>query len=162
MDLDTQIKLLIDNAPQDGTTPRIVEAIAPAIKLLARKLRHKEYYILQSIDAEWVMTILSNRDHPDEEKRVIYAYPTLEDVSAGSGAEIDPQMIAVPIPITHILFQLIALEIDSIVFFETPGDLNTGIEIYRADIQNLIQLQLQQDNAVPNTSFPQQVPPDIA
>lgn len=161
MDLDTQIKLLIDNAPQDGVTPRIVAAIAPAIKLLAQKLRHQEYYILQSLDAEWVMTILSNRTNPDEEKRVIYAYPTLEDLAASSGADIDPQIIAVPIPTTHILFQLVALEtVDSIVFFETPGDLNTGIEIYRADVQNLIQLQLQQDKSTPNP--PQQVPPDIA
>ncbi|WP_250122510.1 hypothetical protein [Chroococcidiopsis sp. CCMEE 29] len=157
MNLDEQIQVLIDNAPQDGVMPRVVAAIAPALQLLAKKFRHFQYYILQNLDQDWVLTTLSNRANPDVEKRVIYAFPTLKDVSAVSAAKLDPQVIAVPIPITHILFQLAALEtVDSIVFFETPGDLNTGVEVRREDLQHVIQVQLKQN------PFPNQIPHDIA
>jgi hypothetical protein len=162
MDSDKQIQLLINNAPQDGVTPRVVAAIAPVLKLLAGQLRHSQYYILQSLDQSWVLTTLSNRTNPDVEKRVIYAFPTLQDISGVSAAELDPQVIAVPVPVTHILFQLVALEtVDSIVFLETPGDLTTGIEVRREDLQNLIQVQLKQTPSAPITS-PSQLPPDIA
>lgn len=161
MDLDKQIQVLIEDAPQDGVTPRVVEAIAPTLKLLAAKLRHTEYYILQSLDEAWVATTLSDRNNPDLTKNVIYAFPTLKDATDASEAQIDPQVLAVPIPVTHILFQLFALEtVDSIIFFDTLGDLNTGVEIRRADMQNLIQ-QVQQKSSTPSTS-PKWIPPDIA
>ena len=153
MDLDEQIQSLIDNAPQDGITPGIVAAIAPGLKLLAKQLRHSQYYILQNFEQDWVLTTLSNRVNPALEKRVIYAFSTIQDVSGGSAAGLDPEVIAVPIPVTQILFQLIALEtVDSIIFFETPGDLTTGIEIRREDLEKLIQVQLKQNS----------LPPDIA
>ncbi len=160
MDLDEQIQVLIDNAPPDQVTPQVVAAIAPPLKLLAAKLRHLQYYILQSLDQDWVVTTLSERANRQNTKCVIYAFPTLKDVSAAREAE-DPQVVAVPIPITHILFQLFALEsVDSVIFFDTPGDSNTGIEIRRVDLQNLIQLQLQQSSRQ-NSPF-NQIPPDIA
>lgn len=159
MDLDTQIQTLINDAPQDGITPSIVAAIAPGLKLLAHKLRHLQYFILQSLEHDWVVTTLSNRDDPELEKQVIYAFPTLQDVAAGYGTQIDPQAIALSIPVMHILFQLTALEgVDSLVFFESPGDLSQGIEIRREDIQHLIQIQLQKSS--PDTS--RFSPPDIA
>lgn len=162
MNLDEQIQLLIDNAPQDGVTPQVVAAITPGLKLLAAKLRHSQYYILQSLDQEWVLTTLSNRTSPGVEKRVIYAFPTLQDISAGSATGLDPQVIAIAIPVTHILFHLVGLEtVDSIVFFETPGDLTAGIEIRHQELQNLIQVQLKQNLPSPNTSK-SQLPPDIA
>ena len=162
MNLDKQIQLLIENAPEDGITPRVVAAIAPGLKLLAGKLRHLQYYILQSLDERWVLTTLSNRANPELEKRVLYAWAALKDISAVSAAGLDPQVIAVPIPVTHILFQMIALEtVDSIIFLETPGDVTTGIEIRREDIQNLIQVQLKQNSFSPIAS-PSQLPPDIA
>ena len=160
MDLDEQIQVLIDNAPQDGITPRLVAAIAPGLKLLAGSLRHSQYYILQSLEQDWVLTTLSNRANPDVEKRVIYAFPTLKDVAGVSAAELDPQVIAVPIPVTHILFQMLALEtVDSIVFFERPG-VTTGVEIRREDLQNLIH-HLKQNPSAPSAPA-SQLPPDIA
>lgn len=162
MDLEEQIQLLIDNAPQDGITPQVVAAIAPGLKLLAGSLRHSQYYILQNFDQDWVLTTLSNRTNPAVEKYVIYAFPTLQDVPIATAAGLDPQVIAVPIPVTQILFQLVALEtVDSIIFFETPGDLSSGIEVLREDIQNLIQVQLKQNLSAP-IAFPSQLPPDIA
>lgn len=162
MDLDEQIQSLIDLAPQDDITPQVVAAIAPVLKMLAGQLHHSQYYILQNFDQDWVLTTLSNRANPSAEKRVIYAFPSLQDVPAVAAAGLDPQVIAVPIPVTHILFQLVALEtVDSTVFFETPGDLTTGIEVRREDLQNLIQVQLKQNPSAPISS-PSQLPPDIA
>ena len=46
--LDQQIQSLIDDAPNDGVTPGLIKAIAPALKQLALNLRHEQYYILQS------------------------------------------------------------------------------------------------------------------
>ncbi len=161
MDLDEQLQVLIDNAPQDGIMPQAIAAIAPGLKLLAKKLRHSQYYILQTLEQDWVLTTLSNRHHPNVEKQIIYAFPTLKDipVSHSSGLE---QIIAVPIPVTHILFQMSALEsVDSIIFFETPGDSTTGTEIQRADVENLIQFQLKKyPPASSDRSNP--LPPDIA
>jgi len=158
MNLDKQVQLLIDDAPQDGITPKIVAAIAPGLKLLAERLSHLQYYILQSLEQEWVVTTLRSRDEIHHEKCVIYAFPTLEDVVV---SELEPQLIAVPIPVTLILFQLIALEtVDSVIFFETPGDTTNGIEILREDMQRLIQLQLQQSSL--SHTLPNNIPPDIA
>jgi len=157
MDLETQIQLLIDNAPHDGITPQLVRAITPALKAIAHQLRHPQYYILQSVDSEWVLTTLSNRANPGLEKRVVYAFPTLKDAILASSAGQDSQIIAIAIPVTHILFQLMALEpVDSIVFFETPGMSTNAIEVQRSDLQNRIQQQL------PQKRSPTQVPPDIA
>lgn len=161
MNLDEQIQLLIDDAPQDGVTPRVVAAIAPGLKLLAQKLRRSQYYILQSLANEWVVTTLSNRANLDVEKLVIYAFPTLQNIPVVSSTGFDADLIAVLLPVTHILFQLTALEtVNSIIFFES-GDLTNGIEIRREDIQDLIQLQLKQNPPTPS-NYPIQLPPDIA
>ncbi len=159
MDLDEQLQVLVENAPQDGITPQVVAAIAPGLKLLAEQLRHSQYYILQNFDHDWILTTLSNRGNPAVEKRVIYAFPTLQDVPA---AGLDPQVMVVPIPVTHILFQMVALEtVDSTVFFKTSGDLSSGIEVRRKDIQNLIQLQLKQNSSIAIAPV-SHLPPDIA
>lgn len=157
MDLEAQIKLLINNAPNDGVTPHLVSAIAPVLTAIAQRLRHSQYYILQSLESSWVVTTLSNRANPGLEKRVIYAFPTIQDVSLIPPAGLDPQMLAKIVPVTHILFQLMALEpVDSIVFLETPGKTTHTFEVKRTDLEKLIQQQMQQPRS------PKQVPPDIA
>lgn len=157
MDLEAQIELLIDNAPRDGITPNLIAAIAPALRAIALKLRYSQYYILQNSEESWVLTTLSNRANPGMEKRVIYAFPTIQDVSLISTAGLDPQMLAKIVPVTHILFQLVALEpVDSIVFLETPGKTTHTVEIRRTDLEKLMQQQLRQQRS------PKQIPPDIA
>jgi hypothetical protein len=161
MDLEQQLQALIDNAPPDGTTPKIVEAIAPALKLLASQLQQLEYYILQTLDEGWVLTTLSNRTQPNVQKNVIYAFSTLKD-AADFQAISDPQIVALPVPVTHILFQMLALDsVTSTVFFDTPGNLTAGTEVRRDDLQTLIQTQLRQSQFVPR-SYPSNLPPDIA
>ncbi len=157
MDLERQIQLLIDNAPQDGITPNIVAAISPVLSAIAQRLRHSQYYILQNLESEWVLTTLSNRASSGLEKRVIYAFSTIQDVSLIPSAGLDPQIVAKPLPVTHILFQLVALEpVDSIVFLETPGKTTHTVEVQRNELQKLMQQQIKQQHK------PKQVPPDIA
>jgi hypothetical protein len=159
MDLDRQIQELITNAPQDGQTPQVVEAITPALKLLAEQLKHLQYYILQTLQQNWVLTTLSHRTQNQLEKRVIYAFPTLKDAYVTTAED---NVVATPVPVIHILFQMIAIEpLDSLVFFETPGNLTTATEVKREDVQKLIGIYLQQYQSSPNSNS-SKIPPDIA
>jgi hypothetical protein len=158
MDLDAQIQVLIDNAPQDGTTPEVVATIAPVLKVFAQRLCHHQYYILQTTNQEWMMTTLSNRARPDLQKRVIYGFPTLEDARSSVNAPRPANLVAVALPIVQILFQMVALHtLDSLIFFETPGNLDNGVEIQGVDVRKAIQLQLQQKLSVSPS-----VPPNLA
>lgn len=159
MDLDRQIQTLIQNAPQDGKTPEIIAAITPALKLLAEQLKHLQYYILQTLQQNWVLTTLSNRTQAELEKRVIYAFPTVKDASSSI---VEDHVMAIPVPVIHILFQMIAIEpLDSLVFFETPGNLTTATEVKREDVQKLIGMYLQQYQP-PSSSNSSKIPPDMA
>ncbi|TAG92976.1 MAG: hypothetical protein EAZ09_14545 [Oscillatoriales cyanobacterium] len=160
MDLDLQIRSLIDKAPADGSTPQILEAIAPALKLLAEQLEHLEYYILQNLDQSWSIAVLSNLKQPGRGKKVIYAWTTFKDASIGVAS--GDRILPVSIPVTHILFQILALEgIDSIVFFDTPGNLETGTEVRREQVQNLINVYLQQYRSTLQSNY-NNLPSDIA
>ncbi|HEY9810346.1 MAG TPA: hypothetical protein V6D13_13530 [Halomicronema sp.] len=161
MNLDKQIQVLIDNAPQDGTTPQIVAAIAPALKILAGQLSHAQYYIVQSLKGEWVLTTLSNRAQPNLEKQVIYAFPTSQDALSGEFAAKNPQLMAWPVPVIHILFQMLTLQpVESILFFDIPGNQSTGTEVLRSQVQYLIQEELKKLKSQPKDNF--NIPPDIA
>jgi hypothetical protein len=157
MDINRQIQALINDAPQDGTTPQLVKTIAPALRMIAGQLKHPEYYIVQTLDHGWVVTTLQQRSRPSLEKNVVYAFPTLDDVAASPHPLDDPQLVALPIPITHILFQMLAMKpVDSIVFFELPGNSSSGTEISRENLQHIIRLTLQNTRKTPN------IPPDLA
>ncbi|GAB4147750.1 MAG: hypothetical protein Fur0046_26080 [Cyanobacteria bacterium J069] len=156
MTLDQQLQDLVQNAPQDGTTPAAVAAIAPALKEIAQQLRHLQYYILQTLEQQWVMTTLNHRTQSEAQKNVVYAFANLKDATTNPLAK-DPQIAAFPVPVTHILFQMVAMTgVDSIIFFEVPGNLNAGTEVTRANLQALIQLFLQQSRG----GSP--LPPDLA
>ncbi|WP_413168344.1 hypothetical protein ACL6C3_16350 [Capilliphycus salinus ALCB114379] len=155
MDLDQQIQILIDNAPQDGTTPGVIQAIAPALKVLAEQLQRDHYYILQGTDKSWVLTTLGHLDQPNLQKRVIYAYPTLEDASNRSPISRPPDVVATAIAVTHILFQMVAIQpLDSIIFFEVPGNLDQGTEVKRSEVQDLIRVYLERYRAVQSRNIP--------
>lgn len=162
MDLETQIQTLIQDAPQDGVTPHMVASIAPVLQDYAQQLRHLEYYVVQSLDGNWVVTTLQNATETDLQKVVLYAYPTLKDVTSGPTSIRDPQIMALPVPVLQILFQLQGMDgVDSIVFFEIPGDLTLGAEVHRHELQASIQnrwLQLQSSGE----GSPSLIPPDIA
>lgn len=156
MDFDQQVQSLMDYAPQDGTTPNLVRAIAPALKALAGRLQHSEYYVLQTLEQHWLVTTLNSRQQSDVEKKVVYAFPTPEDAMQMPGAK-DPQLVALPVPTIHILFQMMSLKtVDSTIFFETPGHQATGAEIACKDVQQFIRMYLQRLQAEAR------IPPDIA
>ena len=145
MNLDEQLKSLIDEAPQHGVPSTVMEqAVTPVLKGFAQKLKHPEYYVSQNLAGNWVLTTLQSRVQPTREKKVIYAFANLKDAANFQGS-VDPQMMATTVPVTSLLFQLFALQqVDSLIFLEIPGDLNTGIEIKRLDLQTALQKQLQQ------------------
>ena len=156
MDFDAQVASLQQSAPNDGVTANAITTIAPTLRAIAGQLKHEEYYVLQTLEQGWMMTTLSNRTQPNTQKNIVYAYPTLQDAATGQSAK-DPQVMALPVPVVHILFQLLAMQpIDSLIFFETPGQIGQGVEIRRQDMQALIQAQLQQSQQ----SSP--IPPDMA
>ncbi|PSB33606.1 hypothetical protein [Stenomitos frigidus] len=159
MNIDQQIQELIDDAPQDGSTPALVATIAPVLKFLASQLRHTQYYIVQTLDQNWAITALENRAQPGLEKNVIYAFCNLKDVSAGPYPMNDPQMMALPIPVTHILFQMLATEmIHSVIFFDAPSNTAAGTEIQREQLSELIESHLLQNQQRSEATLP----PDIA
>jgi hypothetical protein len=159
MDLDAQVQTLIQNAPQDGSTPALVEAIAPVLRFLATRVRHPQYYIVQTLDQDWALTTLENREQPDLTKNVIYAFPTLKDVSNSPYPVQDPQMISLPVPTIEILFQMVIAEsIDSIIFFEIPGNAEIGTEIRRDELTQLVQDHLNQLH----DAIEAPLPPDVA
>lgn len=157
MDFDAQLADLLQGAPQDGVTPNAITTLGPTLKAIAGQLKHPQYYILQTLEQGWMMTTLSNRDQPNTQKNVVYGYPSLQDAANSQASIKDPQVMALPVPVIHILFQLLAMKpIDSLIFFEAPGQTGQGIEIRRQDMQALIQAQLSQVQSA------QSIPPDMA
>ncbi len=157
--LEKQIRLLIKNAPKDGMTPKNCGHHRASFKGGMRKiLRHPRYYILQNFEGSWVSTTLCNGSNPELKKQVIYAFPRLNDAIRSSHTGISPQVVAKPMPIIDILFQLLAITpVDSIVFMETPGTNTNAVEVRRADLENMIQQTLQRH--LPTGQVP---PPNIA
>ncbi len=161
-DLDQQIAALIQHAPADGTTPNVVKAIAPGLKMIAQQLQHLHYYILQTADERWVLTTLSNLKQPRLEKRVIYAYPSVEDASLASSNH-HAVATATVLPVISILFQTVAIpKLDSIIFFETPGQIESATEVKKEEIQNLIHSYLQQYKKTQPRSRSRTIPPNLA
>jgi len=144
-DLQQQIQALIKDAPDDGVTGPTVEAISPVLLAIAGRLKHSQYYILQTLGNSWVMTTLSSRREPNVRKNVLYGFPTLKDAASDPNTAKNPQIMAIPTPVTHILFQMLALKsLDSIIFFDTPGNLKHGTEIQKREFQAMVQTHLQE------------------
>ncbi len=144
MNLEEQLKVLIDDAPQYGVPAVVVaKAIAPVLELFAKQLSNTEYYVLQNLDSEWVLTTIAN-PQLQEEKQVIYAFKTVGDAAAYQDKS-NPDLIAVPIPITHLLFRLFSLQqVDSLIILDNSVNLDRGIEIRRERLAALINQQIQQ------------------
>ena len=153
MELDRQLEILINDAANYGVPPVAIEkAIAPVLKMFANQLQHLEYYILQNLEEDWVLTTITN-PKSNQSKNVIYGFVSVKDAAKFSG-KTNPDLIAMSIPIAQLLFRLFSLqEVDSIIFLENSQNLNQGVEVERQHISELIQQQIQQLN---------NIPPDIA
>jgi hypothetical protein len=137
------------------------EAIIPVLKRLASQLKHLTYYVLQTREGDWLVTTLLHREEARPEKKVVYGFATRQD-AARAGKTSSLPVKSVPIPATHLLFQLFALEgVDSLILLEIPGNLEQGKEIGRSPLQEIIQQQLKQlsPSRLPQ---PKAIPPNLA
>lgn len=144
MELEQQLAELINDATNYGIQPIVIEkAIAPVLEVFACQLQHLEYYVLQNLEEDWVLTTITNPQQ-SQEKTVIYAFVSVQD-AATFQRETNPDLIAMPIPIAQLLFRLFSLQqVDSIIFLENSQNFNHGIEINRNQLLNLIKQQLKQ------------------
>lgn len=151
MELEQQLRILIDEAAQYSIAPAIMErAIAPVFERVAQQLTHLEYYVLQNLSEDWIISVMSNGKGS---KKVIYAFTTVQDAKNFNTSQ-ESDILAISLPVVQILFRLFSVQqIDSIIFFEQSGNTSGGVELKRRDLQNYLQQQLQQLKTTP---------PDIA
>ncbi|PZO14868.1 MAG: hypothetical protein DCF25_14450 [Leptolyngbya foveolarum] len=153
--INQQIQKLIENAPPEANIKQAIEVVSPVIRTVAQQLQHLEYYILQSVSNQWLQATVAHKDNPSQPKRVIYAYPSLAAAAGDRLAKSNPGLMALPIPVARLLFQLPSIEpVDSLIFLETDSR-DQAIEVRRDDLKKMFQAHLQQ-NMKP------QVPPNIA
>jgi hypothetical protein len=149
MTLEQQLRLIIDDAANYGVPSSVVEgAIAPVLKAFAEQLQHLEYYVLQNLAEDWVLTTIAN-SQTQQSKKVIYAFISVQDAATSQGTA-NPDLIAMPICVVQLLFRLFSLrEVDSIIFLENSPNLNDGVEIERDRLSQLIQQQIEQLGKIP-------------
>ncbi len=141
MTLDRQVEALINGAP-DVASRTSVTAIAPILRQLAETLPRTTYYICQSPQGEWVVTTLSNRQQPNLEINVIYAFISVEDVREFNSGVL-ANSLAIEVPIIQLLFYLLAFpEIDRLVFLNDSQNLDRGREISRIELEESIAKQV--------------------
>lgn len=151
MTLDQQIQVLIQEAPQYGVAPVVIEkAIAPVLQSIAQQLKHSSYYILQNSQEQWLISVIKKTNSSSKEKKVVYAFTTVQDAKNFNQNQ-QADLIATPLPIVQILFRLFSLtQIESMVFFEEIGNTTKGSQVKRQDIQNSIQQKLIQLKTTPS------------
>ena len=149
MELDRQLEIIINEAANYDVPPIVVEkAIAPVLKIFAQQLQFLEYYVLQNLAEEWVLTTITN-PQLKQTKNVIYAFASVRDAATFSG-KTNSDLIAMPIPVAQLIFKLFSLQqVDSIIFLEDSQNLDRGIEVERSHLLQLIQQQIQQLNNLP-------------
>lgn len=158
MSLQQQLEALIEESPMYGVPSEVMaKAITPILKSFADQLEHLEYFLLESVDQSWVISIFESASQPKLEKKVIYAFPTAED-AIKSQEKPNPEIVAKPIPITHFLFQLFAVkQIDSIIFMDKVNNSLQSKEIYRSQLAYALAESLQQIKSEPTN-----IPPNYA
>ena len=153
MNLDEQVKKLIDGAPDAESRKSAIE-IAPILQQAAETLPQTTYYICQSQQGESVVITLRHHRQPDLEIKVIYAFTKIEDIPQFDGGSLANES-AVEVPVIQLLFYLLAFtEIDRVVFLNNSQNLDIGKEISRQSLEDSI-FQKQ------NIANEQKLPPDI-
>jgi hypothetical protein len=153
MNLDEQVKKLIDGAP-DVESRKSVKEIAPILQQAAETLPQTTYYICQSQQGESMITTLRHHRQPELEIKVIYAFLNTEDIARFDRGSLVNEA-AVEVPVIQLLFYLLAFpEIDRLVFLNNSQNLDLGKEISRQSLEDSIEQRLQQ----PPKS---QLPPDV-
>jgi hypothetical protein len=152
LNLNDQVQILSQEAPNYGVPPLVIEqAIAPVLIGQARKLKHLSYFVLQSRDREWQTTTLSHRNHPAQEKTVLYAFAGRQEALSFS-LNTHTSLEIIEIPVIDLLFQLLAMTpVDSLILLDIEGNLDQGKEIQRQGLQHLIEKHLRRLPATNNS-----------
>ncbi|EDX87100.1 hypothetical protein S7335_4807 [Synechococcus sp. PCC 7335] len=155
MTIDRQLQKLIEDAPSEANLRKAIQVVSPIISNIASQLQHLEYYILQTANRQWLQATIAHKDNPTQSKRVIYAYPSLSSAAGDKLAASTPNLMAIPVPVAQLLFQLPSITpVDSLIFIETEAR-DQAIEVRRDDIKAMFHSRLSQHAR-------RQVPPDIA
>ncbi|MGI0483378.1 hypothetical protein ACN4EE_21680 [Geminocystis sp. CENA526] len=145
MDLDQQLRNLINEAPEYGVPSIIMEqGVIPVISAYAHQLDYSSYYLRQNLENNLILTILGSQEHPEVEKKVIYAFPTLKDATQFPDTKNNEgDLVAQEVPVSQILFQMFTMkEVDSVIFVEKPENYQQSKEIYCEKLQTAIQQTL--------------------
>jgi len=144
MKLEQQLQEIVNEAPEHGVPSEVAKkAIIPVLMSCANQLQKLEYFVLQNLSGDWILTTLSN-PLLNQEKRVIYAFVSVQDAAKFKGND-DLDLIAVPITVVQLLFRLFSLQqVDSLIFLENSANLNQGQEIKREQLANSIMSQIRQ------------------
>jgi hypothetical protein len=139
MNLDQQIKALVQDAPNDPEMRQITETFVPVLRQLAGKFRYPEYFVLQSPDHAWVSFTLNHRTQSHVEKTAIYAFPDA-NVAAKILAGMDLSALSLsPIGLIDLLFQFYALNLGmELVVFDTVENTERPIVVSRSEFDGLL------------------------
>lgn len=144
MELEQQLQKLIEDAPQGDNTAQLVQVIGPLLLNIAQNFRHKQYYIVQTLDKRWQTSTWAATTGDQPERTLLYAYCCLQDATNSIPMPKDPWLMALPIPVVHIIFQLLAMEpVESVIFWEEAGP-KLGAELKRSELQLAVQNHLLQ------------------
>jgi hypothetical protein len=140
--LDEQIQQIIDKAIDHVVPPSVIEkSVAPILKSYAQKVSHEAYYLVVNQKNDLLIRIIQSSLDPSKEKRVIYAFA---DSNTGLKFLSSPTNSLKLIPITHLLFDLFAIESWDELIFVDPMSKGTTVEIKRLEIFQDIQKKIKE------------------
>lgn len=146
MKLNKQLSILAAEAPGHGVPTTVMEqAVIPVLKAFAQQVTSLKYYIMKNSQGDLLITQLAHREKKDLKKTAIYAFLNPQD--GQRFYDNDFSLVAEEVPVTHLLFQLFALEaVDSLIFLDDSPNLLKGKEIKREEIRTAILQQVQKLN----------------
>ena len=139
--LEKYLQQLIDQAPDYGVPSQVMEgAIIPVLQRYAASLNHSQYYIAENNEGNWLITVLEAQEMPPQEKRVIYAF---DSIDTAAKAIMSSKNKLKRLGTTRLLFEIFARrEIDSIIFLDSRS--LKGQEIVREALSQDINTTLKQ------------------
>ena len=154
MDLTSQIKALVDDAPTDDGTKQLVENVAIALaRWVNANLVHSHYYLIQDASSAWIKSTLIHRTQSVGEKTVIFIFSSPEDVAKEIDSLQDLQVFQEKIPVIELLFRFWTLNLsDSLVVNEGGAATIRIREITRSDLDTAIRGQKSRQKTRDTTS----------
>lgn len=147
MDLTSQIKALVDDAPTEDGTKQLVENVAIALaRWVSTNLIHSHYYLIQDASSAWIKSTLTHRTQSVGEKTVIFIFSNPEDVAKEIDSLQDVQVFQEKIPVIELLFRFWTLNLSDALIVNEGGATTISAkrimrEITRSDLDTAIRGQ---------------------